>query len=222
MVRLDSVSKQYPGSGRAVLSDIKLSIEPGGLVFLTGPSGAGKTTLIHLIIGDVLPTKGKVLVGGRDLGTMSPRVLATLRQNLGVVFQDFRLLEKRSVYENIALAMRVQGRAGRQNLNRRVEAALKSVDLVDMAGVRAGTLSGGEQQRVAIARALVRRPKLILADEPTGNLDPTNTQRVMNLLQKAHQNGTTVLLATHDPLLPRTIGGASEIRINGGRLEQVQ
>ena len=222
MVRLDSVSKKYPGSGRSVLSEIDFALEPGGLVFLTGPSGAGKSTLIHLIIGDVLPTRGKILVGGRDLGMLSPRGLAVLRQNLGVVFQDFRLLEKRSVFENVALALRVQGRRAKQNLADSVGAALASVDLSDMSGVKAGTLSGGEQQRVAIARALVRRPRLILADEPTGNLDPRNTQRVMNLLQRAHKSGATVLLATHDPALPRVIAGASEIRISNGRLERVQ
>lgn len=222
MIRLEAVTKKYSGSGRAIISDIKFSIKTGGLVFLTGPSGAGKSTLIHLIIGDVLPTKGKVLVGGHNLGALSPRGLATLRQNLGVVFQDFRLLDKRSVFENVALAMRVQGSTGKKNLVARVEAALKSVELIDMAEVKAGTLSGGEQQRVAIARALVRRPKLILADEPTGNLDPRNTERVMNLLQTAHKNGATVLLATHDPALPRAISGASEIRISDGRLERVQ
>ena len=221
MVRLERVSKLYHGAEQVVFDGLDLRLGAGSFVFLCGPSGAGKTTLINLIMGVELPSTGRVMVAGRDMGALRPRAMAKVRRQLGVVFQDFRLLGRRSVFENVALALRVCGVGGAETA-RMVAQALRWVDLADKAMARADTLSGGEQQRVAIARALARRPKLILADEPTGNLDPQNTQRVLRLLQKAHAAGSTVLLATHDPSLPGRTPNASVAELRGGKLEMVR
>ncbi len=198
MVLLEGVSKVYPGRAQAALAGVDLHVPPGQFTYLTGPSGAGKTTLLRLLFGAELPTGGRVRVGGADLNRLPERKLPLLRRKLGVVFQDFKLLPGESVFENVALPLRVRGARG-ATVRERVGKVLAQVDLADKARLAAETLSGGEQQRVAIARALVARPPLILADEPTGNLDPQNAREVMRLLVAAHAAGATVIVATHDP-----------------------
>ena len=217
MVTLDQVSKVYPGRQHPALEKVSLKVTAGRFFFLTGPSGAGKTTLLRLLFGADFPTSGRVVVGGADLGEISPRVLPRLRRRLGVIFQDFRLVPRRSVFENVALALRVNGGRGRP-LVTRVEEVLDMVGLADKAEAPADTLSGGEQQRTAVARALVSRPRLLLADEPTGNLDPDNARRVMELLKQIHSEGTTVLVATHDPLLLLMVPEAGRAHLESGRL----
>lgn len=218
MIHLEGVSKLYPGRGVAALQDVDLRIPPRQFVYLTGPSGAGKTTLLRLLYAAEFPTSGRVKVAGMDLGRLSQRRLPQLRRQIGVVFQDFKLLPSLSVFENVALALRVAGKNGRF-LTRRVEAILKLVGLSQRARVKAESLSGGEQQRVAIARALVGRPPLVLADEPTGNLDPDNAREVMRLLLGAYNAGSTVVVATHDPTLIRLVRGARVVHLRNGRLE---
>lgn len=220
MILLEGVSKTYTGRSRAALREVELSVPPGQFVYLTGPSGAGKTTLLRLLFAADFPTEGRVLVGGMDLGRLGPRHLPRLRRRVGVVFQDFRLLGRQSVFDNVALALRVAGRPPRE-VAERVGDILTRVDLTAQTDQEADSLSGGEQQRVAIARALVGRPPLILADEPTGNLDPANSRRVMALLLQAHAAGSTVVVATHDPSLPGMVRGARLVRLAAGRLEEM-
>lgn len=220
MVRLHNVSKVYPGRDFAALNGVSFSIPKGRFACLTGPSGAGKTTLLRLLFGAELPSGGRVLVGGVDLGRLSVRKLPRLRRKVGVVFQDFKLLGDVSVFENVALALRVRGQKGRV-LSRQVGQVLEQVGLAQKASLPSDALSGGEQQRVAIARALVAKPPLILADEPTGNLDPENAKEVMRLLSAAFQAGSTVIVATHDPALLRYAPNPSLIRLAAGRVESV-
>ncbi|MGD8564290.1 MAG: cell division ATP-binding protein FtsE [Desulfarculaceae bacterium] len=217
MVLLEHVSKTYPARRRPALFDIDLHVPPGQFLFLTGPSGAGKTTLLRLLFGAELPNQGRVMVAGIDLGRISPRNLPRLRRKLGVVFQDFKLLGSMNVFENVALSLRVDGHKGR-NLVDKVYGTLVQVGLEDKAAEPAESLSGGEQQRVAIARALVARPPLILADEPTGNLDPDNAREVMRLLANAHAQGSTVMVATHDPSLLQLIPAPRVVCLEQGRL----
>ena len=218
MIILEGVSKTYPGRERPALSEVNLNIPPGQFVYLTGPSGAGKTTLLRLLMGAELPTSGLVRVGGANLGRLAPSRLPLLRRRLGVIFQDFKLVRGMSVFENVALALRVWGQKGPKLISQ-VEGVLKRVGLDDKAQAKAETLSGGEQQRAAIARALVARPALILADEPTGNLDPDNAKEVMRLLVGAHKEGSTVLVATHDPVLLSLLRGPRLVHIDQGRVE---
>ncbi len=218
MVLLEGVSKRYPERSRPALDNVSLHVPPGQFLFLTGPSGAGKTTFLRLLFGAALPTAGRVRVGGADLGRLSPRQIPRLRRKLGVIFQDFKLMPGLSVFENVALALRVAGVKGAA-LAERVEEALAQVGLDQVAQARADTLSGGEQQRAAIARALVHRPALVLADEPSGNLDPANALEVLKLLAAAHSRGATVILATHDPTLLKLVRGARVVRLEAGRLE---
>jgi cell division transport system ATP-binding protein len=199
MIRVDHVSKRYPERGEA-LRDLSFELESGEMAFLTGRSGAGKSTLLRLVGLLERPTRGSVAVNGRDLATLSRRQIPYYRRELGVIFQDHHLLADRSVFDNVALPMVVSG-MGRAEIGRRVRAALDQVGLLDKERVLPSALSGGEQQRVGIARAVVGRPSVLLADEPTGNLDPDLSREIMQLFRRFHQVGVTLLIATHDVAL---------------------
>ena len=196
MIQLYHVTKQYAGEAPA-LRDVTLRVEKGEFVFVTGPSGAGKSTLIRLIFCAEAATSGQLLVFGRNLAKVRPSQVPYLRRAIGVVFQDFKLLPDRTVAENVAFPLEVRGLFPKE-VRRKVQGMLRSVGLELKAGKFPLSLSGGEQQRVAVARALVGEPALLLADEPTGNLDPERTLEVMELLHTANARGTTVVVATHD------------------------
>ena len=197
MVLLKDVKMKYPGSRAETLRDIDLTIQDGEFVFLVGPSGSGKTTIIKLLTGEIRATGGQIEVNGFDLRTMKRRNLPKLRRSLGVIFQDYRLIKDMTVYENVAFAMRVIGASNRE-IKKRVPYVLDLVDLSGREDRYPRELSGGEQQRVAIARALVNNPRMIIADEPTGNLDPVRSLELMLLLEKINELGTTVLVVTHE------------------------
>ncbi len=199
MIQLYHVYKRYP-NGVEALNDVNLRIHEGEFVFLSGPSGAGKTTLIKVLLCYERPTSGQVLVKGRNLGVLRASSVPYLRRNIGVVWQDFKLLNTRSVFDNVAISLEILGLRPRE-ISRRVEQILEVVGLERYAGAKPQMLSGGEQQRVAIARALVNEPAILLADEPTGNLDPDLSVEIMNLLLDLQQKGTTVMVATHDRFL---------------------
>ena len=196
MIELREVTKEY-SKGVAALNGINLKIEQGEFVFIVGDSGSGKSTLIKLIMKELEPTSGTIIVNGNNLSRMKHRKVAMYRRNIGVVFQDFRLLKDRTVFENIAFAQRIIGRSKREMI-RNVTTMLTIVGLTDKADAYPNELSGGEQQRVAIARALVNQPTILLADEPTGNLDPQNAWEIMMLLQEVNKMGTTVVVVTHN------------------------
>ncbi len=196
MIQLFHVFKEYPGEGPA-LSDVSLHVKKGEFVFLTGPSGAGKSTLLKLVFCAEPATSGQLLVFGKNVSKLRSSAVPYLRRNIGVVFQDFKLLPDRTVAENVAFPLEVRGLQAR-DVRRKVVAMLRSVGLDHRLGKFPLALSGGEQQRVAVARALVNDPALLLADEPTGNLDPDRTVEVMDLLEGANARGTTVVVATHD------------------------
>ena len=196
MIKLEHVSKSYT-AGIPALNDVSLDIEEGEFVFIVGDSGSGKSTLIKLIMKELNPTEGTIIVNGQNLNRMKHRNIAKYRRGLGVVFQDFRLLKDRSIYENIAFALRVTETPTRV-IKKKVPAALSLVGLAQKYKSFPKELSGGEQQRVAIARAIVNEPAILLADEPTGNLDPTNSWEIMSLLKEANERGTTVLVVTHN------------------------
>lgn len=186
----------YPNGMRA-LEDLSICIERGEFVFVVGESGAGKSTLIRLICREYLPDKGCIKIHGRDITRLRRREVPILRRNIGVVFQDFRLLNNRSVYDNVAFALQVIGAGGRE-IRRRVPEALEAVGLSGKAKVKPLELSGGEQQRVCLARAIVNKPSIIVADEPTGNLDPKTSLGIIHLLKDFNIRGTTIIMATHD------------------------
>jgi cell division transport system ATP-binding protein len=196
MIQAFHVFKEYPGEG-AALADVTLHVEKAEFAFLTGPSGAGKSTLLKLVFCAEPASHGQLLVFGRNVAKIRPSSVPFLRRNIGVVFQDFKLLPDRTVAENVAFPLEVRGLRAAE-VRRRVTSTLRSVGLDHKLTKFPLSLSGGEQQRVAIARALVNDPALLLADEPTGNLDPDRTLEVMELLQAANARGTTVLVATHD------------------------
>ena len=195
MIEFQSVMKDYNGNTRA-LKGVSLQIDDGEFVFLVGPSGSGKSTIMKLISGELKPTSGYVHVNGYELNRIRRREIPYLRRTVGVVFQDFRLIENMTVYENVAFAMRVVG-AKQSEIRNRVPYVLKLVGLEGKAHRRPNEISGGEQQRLAIARALVNNPSTIIADEPTGNLDPARSLEIMQLLQEINKLGTTVLVVTH-------------------------
>ena len=199
MIQLFHVTKEYPGDGTA-LQDVTLTVEKGEFVFLTGASGAGKSTLLKLIFCDEPATSGQLLLFGKNVAKIRPAAVPYVRRNIGVVFQDFKLLPRRTVLENVALPLEVRGLPERE-IRRRVSGLLRSVGLEHRAQKFPPALSGGEQQRVAVARALAADPALLLADEPTGNLDADRTLEVMDLLYGANARGTTVVVATHDRTL---------------------
>jgi len=197
MISFDHVSKQYKHGNRPALDDVSFKIDSGEFVFLVGLSGSGKSSLLRLLLREEFPSSGVVMLNGVNVGKLRNRKLPAFRRNLGIVFQDFRLLPTKSVFDNIAFGMQVVGKS-RKEIKARVP---EVIDLVGLEGkeLRLPTqLSGGEQQRVAIARAIVNGPKLLLADEPTGNLDPATSVGIMKILDRINRTGTTVLMATHD------------------------
>ncbi len=196
MITLENVSKSY-AKGQPALNDVSLHIEKGEFVFIVGNSGSGKSTLIKLLLKELEPTSGKIVVNGQDLGKLKRRKIPKYRRGVGCVFQDFRLLKDRNVYENVAFAQRVIEKPHRI-IKRRVPEILTLVGLAEKYKSFPRELSGGEQQRVAVARALVNRPNILLADEPTGNLDPGNSMDVMKLLEEINDRGTTVVVVTHN------------------------
>ncbi len=196
MIRMSDVSMVYDNGTRAV-HKATLRIDEGEFVFLTGSSGSGKSTLIKLLTGEIRPTSGRIVVNNYNIGNIKKREIPYLRRTLGVVFQDFRLIPDKSVYENVAFAMRAIGARNRA-IRKRVRYVLDLVGLNEKMDVRPQELSGGEQQRVAIARALVNNPRLIIADEPTGNLDPARSLELMTLFEKINELGTTILIVTHE------------------------
>ena len=196
MIRFDNVTKRYTG-GHEGLSNVSFHMEPGEMAFLTGHSGAGKSTLLKLIGLLEHSTRGQVMVDGRNLGKVKSSQIPYHRRKIGMIFQDHRLLHDRTVFDNVALPLIVSG-ASRAEIGRRVRAALDKVNLLNREKAFPITLSGGEQQRVGIARAIVSKPPVVVADEPTGNLDPELSEEIMNLFQQFNQVGVTLLIATHD------------------------
>ena len=197
VITFENVIKTYPGQKRPALKDVSATIEDGEFVFLVGPSGSGKSTFLRLVLREYRATQGSVVVNGRDVGKLRNWRIPKLRRGVGIVFQDFRLLPGKSVTENVAFTLQVIGRPSRE-IRTLVPEALELVDLADKGDRLPEELSGGEQQRVAIARAFVNRPGILLADEPTGNLDPATSVGIMKILDRIHRDGTTVLMATHD------------------------
>jgi len=197
LITFERVTKRYDKRNRPALDDISLTISAGEFVFLVGASGSGKSTFLRLVLREEKPTAGKVIVAGRDVGRMARRKVPGLRRGMGAVFQDFRLLQNKTVYQNVAFTLQVLGRKSAQ-IERAVPEVLELVGLADKMQRFPDQLSGGEQQRVAIARAFVNRPPLLLADEPTGNLDPATSVGIMKLLDRINRVGTTVIMATHD------------------------
>lgn len=197
MIRMQNVNLVYP-TGTAALKDCSLEIAKGEFVFIVGSSGSGKSTLIKTLLGELAISSGRIEVAGKNLANMSRKELPYFRRRLGVVFQEFRLLEEMNVFENVALAQRVVGVSSREKRRKNSLAMLEMVGLAKKLKAYPNELSGGEQQRVAIARAMVNRPAILLADEPTGNLDPENSWEIMKLLQDVHELGTTVLVVSHN------------------------
>ena len=216
MVSFSAVAKRYPG-GQTALQDVSFALEAGELAFLTGRSGAGKSTLLKLIPAIERPTSGSVIVNGQNVGALKRSALPYLRRNVGLVFQDQKLLYDRSVYDNVMLPLAFSGQAPREAA-RRARAALDKVGLLERERSNPIQLSGGEQQRVAIARAVVNRPALLLADEPTANLDAESAARIIEIFVEFNQVGVTVLIATHDqPLVERF--GERVLHLEGGRIQ---
>jgi cell division transport system ATP-binding protein len=215
MVRFSNVYMTYENGTKAI-KGIDLRIDNGEFVFIIGPSGSGKSTIIKLITGEIRPTEGKVIVNGFNVGTARLSAIPRLRRTLGVIFQDFRLIEKKTVYENVAFAMRVIG-ARHKNIAERVPVILDLVGLSHKAHRYPHELSGGEQQRVAVARALVNNPKIILADEPTGNLDPARSREIILLLEKINNLGTTIIAVTHERDIVNSLS-KRVVAIDGGKI----
>jgi len=204
---MSEVSKVYE-NGSSALNNINIDIEKGEFVFLVGSSGAGKSTFIKMIFREVLPSKGQLIINGRNIMTMKEEEVPYLRRGLGIVFQDYRLLPDKNVYENVAFAMQVI-EAPRREMQKRVNSVLELVGLRDKLKSLPSQLSGGEQQRVAIARAIVNSPMVVIADEPTGNLDPDTSWEIMKIFERINKSGTTIVMATHD----KTIVDAMKKRV---------
>jgi len=219
MIRLENVSKVYKGSVVA-LRDISTDIQKEEFVFLVGSSGSGKSTFIKMLLKEEEPSEGTIYVAGKDIGQLPRWRVPYLRRNIGCVFQDFKLLANKTVRENVAFALEVIGRP-KHVINQRVPAIIELVGLTDKLNSMPHELSGGEQQRVCIARAMVNRPPILLADEPTGNLDPSTSADIMNLLERLNESGTTVLIATHDhAVVDRS--RKRVIELDGGKLVRDQ
>ena len=197
MIRFENVSKLYPGQDKAALDGINLEVTKGEFVFLVGLSGSGKSTFLRLVLREEHPTTGKIHVAGKDLGALANHNVPELRRQVGTVFQDFRLLPNKTIFENVAFTLHVLG-FSQKEIDREVPEVLELVGLEDKGDRKPSEISGGEQQRVAIARAYVSRPPILIADEPTGNLDPATSVGIMKLLDRINREGTTVVMATHD------------------------
>jgi cell division transport system ATP-binding protein len=197
VIRFENVSKQYGGTSRPALDSVTVEVQKGEFVFLVGASGSGKSTFLRLVLREARPTQGRVYVAGKEINRLSGWKVPALRRTIGTVFQDFRLLPNKTVTENVAFALQVIGKP-RSHINAVVPETLELVGLEGKGGRMPDELSGGEQQRVAIARAFVNRPMILIADEPTGNLDPNTSVGIMKLLDRINRTGTTVLMATHD------------------------
>lgn len=195
MITFEEVTKKF--GSIVALEDVSFKVDEGEFAFITGPSGAGKTTVIKLLLRQLRPDNGKILIDGKDISTIKSRDIPFYRRKIGVVFQDFKLLSDMTVYENIGLALQVAG-IEKDKANKKIKEALEEVGLLDRANLFPRQLAGGELQRAVLARALIVNPKLILADEPTGNLDPVTSRQIVSLLDKATGGGTTVLMATHN------------------------
>ena len=215
MIRLTNVHKEFP-NGTKALKGISMQIDDGEFVFLVGPSGSGKSTIIRLITGELEVTSGRLMVNGYNLSDISTQQIPLMRRTLGVVFQDFRLIEKKTVAENLEVAMRAAGATARE-IQRRIPYILGLVGLMGKENAFPTQLSGGEQQRVAIARALANNPSVIIADEPTGNLDPDRSLEIMSLLEKINDLGTTILVVTHERELVNRFG-KRVVAIESGRI----
>lgn len=216
LVRFENVGLRY-GVATETLRDLSFSIEPRSFQFLTGPSGAGKTTLLRLILLSLRPTRGFISLFGRETSTLRKDDITTIRRRIGVVFQDFRLLDHLTTYQNVALPLLVQGR-DESAFRAEVKELLKWVGLGEHIDAYPPILSGGEKQRVAIARALIMRPELLLADEPTGNVDPSMARRLLRLFMELHKSGTSVVIATHDLTLMDQFDDAKRLVLGEGRL----
>jgi cell division transport system ATP-binding protein len=216
LLRFDNVGLRY-GVGPEVLRDLDFSIAPQSFQFLTGPSGAGKTTMLKLMLLSLKPTRGTIHIFGAEAGALSKDEITALRRRIGVVFQDFRLLDHLTTYENVALPLRVMGRDEAGYRSEVVE-LLRWVGLGDRMNALPPVLSGGEKQRAAIARALIVRPELLLADEPTGNVDPSLARRLLRLFVELHKSGTAVVIATHDLSLMDQFGYARRLVVGDGQL----
>ena len=215
MIRLTDIHKEYE-NGTKALKGVSLQIDDGDFVFLVGPSGSGKSTIIKLITGEVEATSGRLMVNGYNMGDISPKQIPLMRRTLGVVFQDFRLIPKKTVKENLEVVMRAVGATPRE-IQRRIPYILSLVDLDGKGRQYPDQLSGGEQQRVAVARALANNPSVIIADEPTGNLDPARSLEIMSLLEKINSMGTTILVVTHERELVNRFG-KRVVAIESGRI----
>ena len=217
MVNFEHVSMEYKKGGRLALEDVNFQAKPGEFVFLLGHSGAGKSTLLKLILREILPTEGKVYVNGNDIAALKKHKIPYIRRQMGIIFQDFRLIPSMTVYENVAFAMHVTNIA-KKEIDERVPYMLELVHLGDKANSYPDYLSGGEQQRVAVARALVHAPKLVIADEPTGNIDPEFSYEIVEMLEQINkQAGTTILMVTHEHEMVKFFGGRT-INIEEGRV----
>ncbi|MEL6745832.1 MAG: cell division ATP-binding protein FtsE [Pseudomonadota bacterium] len=219
MIRFENVGMRY-GPDREVLRDLTFELEPGSFQFLTGPSGAGKTSLLRLLFLSLRPTRGLIKIFGRDVASLKPDDLPALRRRIGIVFQDFRLLNHLTLYENVALPLRVRGHDEASYRNDVVD-LIKWVGLAERVHSLPSVLSGGEQQRAAVARALIDRPELLLADEPTGNLDPNLAHRLLRLFVELNRSGTSVVLATHDVSLMERFP-ARQLILQDGLLDVVE
>ena len=215
MLIMSDGSKVYPG-GSVALQDVNVHIEPGEFVFVVGPSGAGKSTFIKMLFREVLPTTGSIFVNGMDILSLSPKEIPFMRRQLGIIFQDYRLLPDRTVYENVAFAMQVI-EAPHRKIKRQVMNMLDLVGLRHRANAYPNELSGGEQQRIAIARAIVNDPVFVIADEPTGNLDPETSWDIMEIFKEINDTGTTIVMATHDKEVVDAMG-KRVIAIEHGRI----